>query len=152
VVAAYVLRPCRKREYQTLSSSGYDHLVREAEERDLLFRFQQQAHLYVRHPPSAGNLSSWFALMQHHGPPTRFLDWTKSPYVAAYFALQEEAEREEKRSAVWATSKLLLTSVGRTTAWPERGIDFSFLPAISPSEASFRRFSTVTSTAAIFRA
>jgi hypothetical protein len=40
----------------------------------------------------------WLALMQHHGAPTRLLDFTYSLYVAAYFAL-EEAEGE---SAVWA--------------------------------------------------
>ena len=96
-----------------IRTTGYYHLDREAEQRELLFRFQQQAHLYISQVPTDGDFASWFALMQHHGAPTRFLDWTKSPYVAAYFALEDEAQQEEKRSAVWAIDLDWLETRGR---------------------------------------
>lgn len=57
-------------------------------------------------PPS--DLGPLFALAQHHGIPTRLLDWTDNPLVAAYFAAIDSAAGGSEREflAVWALDYL----------------------------------------------
>ena len=110
--AAWTLQTSLDREVRVNYDTGHYHLYRRGEEDDLLFRFQQQVQYYVAHLPSAEDRAGWLALMQHYGVPTRLLDWTQSPYVALYFAVETEpqgvggvrdgAGEEELCSAVWA--------------------------------------------------
>ena len=50
--------------------------------------------------PDADDYFGWLFLAQHYGLPTRLLDWTENPLVAAYFAVQDL----DDDGCVWALS------------------------------------------------
>ncbi|MCC6589633.1 MAG: FRG domain-containing protein [Bryobacterales bacterium] len=81
-----------------LMAYGVHRDVWSRQEQRIVRIFRRKSHLFLESPPAEDDTFEWLALMQHHGAPTRLLDFTWSPYVAAFFAL----ERTRTDAAVWA--------------------------------------------------
>jgi hypothetical protein len=64
----------------------------------LITKFRQNASLLIQRPPS--NYFDWLFQMQHHGVPTRLLDWTESALTALYFAVDEDNHSKDD-GALW---------------------------------------------------
>src|SRR5215218_1482907 len=73
---------------QCVGSAGY----RRADEYNLLKDFVREAKRYVE---SGFSELEWLALAQHHGLPTRLLDWSTNPLVAAWFACEKEENTDD---------------------------------------------------------
>lgn len=71
--------------------------------------FRRKAHNYLTEHSTLDDDVRCIALMQHHGSPTRLLDFTKSPYVAAFL-----------RSKTRLTKRRSLPSIRRCCGGPRR--------------------------------
>ena len=71
-------------------------------EADFLAEFQRGARNYLSRDEIPEHVIEWLALMQHHGAPTRLLDFSKSPFVAAFFAYEQCSQHPGHQIAIWA--------------------------------------------------
>jgi hypothetical protein len=92
---SWILRP-------SIARLGFNEEKTRNLEMASLSAFQAQAHQFLplaALPGSRLDFLSWWILMQHYGAPTRLLDWTTSLYVATYFAVLTEPDKD---GAVWS--------------------------------------------------
>ena len=79
------------------------------QEERILRIFKRKAIHFLDHVPERDDDFQWLALMQDHGAPTRLLDFTWSPYVAAFFALHNSTEE----GVIWACNPVEIEKENR---------------------------------------
>lgn len=98
-LSSYDYSPLSKLEH-TLHTAGVPQEEWKGRENLGLAFFKEKARHWLSEIPRDNDLLGWFSLMQHYGAPTRLTDWTVSPFVACYFAL-EKADEGSDNAALW---------------------------------------------------
>ncbi len=119
-VAAWGLESSLERAFRIGKVPGEKRSEREQQ---ALSYFRAHAASYLEWQPADNDYIDWLVTMQHYGAPTRLLDWTESPFVAAYFAYRDMPHDETQSAALWLyDARIAMNSLQKTEAGD--GLDF----------------------------
>jgi len=93
-------------------NNSVDTILRD--EKILFSKFKKEAERCLHLIPETD--WDWLVVAQHHGLPTRLLDWTHNPYIGLWFAI-ERAHKEGSQPEVWSLKPEkadIITSLDKT--------------------------------------
>lgn len=117
----------------TLHRAGMQRVDRYCQSMLRDFHSHAEAHLNTRFDLENGaDYATVMGLAQHHGLPTPMLDWTDSPYIAAFFAFSDAVDNSASRPDATHIRIYAITREFVESLSPERIV----LPRIAPYVAN----------------
>ena len=109
----------------------------------------------LNYPLQMGNLqhnAAIWSILQHHGYPTPLIDWTYSPFVAAYFAFQDADQSETCAPRIYMFDRARWNErYGKVEfivdAAPDQLVVLESMPAANPRHTPQQAISIVTNVA-----
>lgn len=102
----------------TLSPSIFRSNYEPKFEQSFQTKFKSRALPYLTNRP-VENYWEWLFIMQHHGVPTRLLDWSSSALVALGFAIIFREDNNDADAAIWCLNPIVLNENTRVVLTPE---------------------------------
>jgi len=124
--AKYPLEPSLLREHPVIRKYNTERTQIKNAEKYMLLRFKG-GELLRFSSVSVEKERDWVFLMQHHGLPTRLLDWSKNSLTALYFAIRKYKQKTNPQdAAVWIMDPRRLSEacqLGRSIVFPRENKD-----------------------------